>query len=181
MNNEKVYGGKDGVNYSAGTETEAINRFWRNIFAGCAASRFHRPAEPRVWGAGLNDRVQINLKAMDMLLEELDIFSASPHNDLLIHTVAATATSMEAYVTAEIGRQYAVYFPPGNNMVGLDPWIYVNKLKIRWLDIDELKWSDPEVVNVQWEGSRNEWGDRGMIILKTPSNRPYVALVEVGE
>ena len=39
MNNVKVYGAKDGVNYSAGAESEAIDRFWRNIFAGCASSR----------------------------------------------------------------------------------------------------------------------------------------------
>ena len=179
MNNEKVYGGKDGANYSAGTETEAINRFWRNIFAGCASSRFHRPAEPRVWGSGLNDRVQTNLKAMDMLLQELDIFAASPHNDLLSHRVAAVPNSMEAYVTADIGRQYAVYFPSGRSSINLDPWVYVNEIRIRWLDIDKLKWSDPEIVKVEWEDGRTDWGDRGYILLKTPSSRPYVALLEV--
>lgn len=181
MNNVKVYGGEDGKNYSAGTETEAINRFWRNIFAGCASSRFHRPAEPRVWGAGLNERVQTNLKAMDMLLDELDIFSASPHNDLLSYSVAAAPSAMEAYVTADIGRQYAVYFPPGRFTVDLDPWIYVDRLRVRWLDIDELSWSEPEIVEVQWEGGREDWGDRGTVRLKTPSNRPYVALLEVVE
>lgn len=181
MNNVKVYGGEDGVNYSAGTETEAINRFWRNIFAGCASSRFHRPAEPRVWGAGLNERVQTNLQAMDMLLEELDLFSASPHNDLLSHSIASAPASMEAYVTANIGRQYAVYFPPGRFMVDLDPWVYVDRLRVRWLDIDRLTWSDPETIAVQWTGSREDWGDRGTVSLKTPSNRPYVALLEVVE
>jgi hypothetical protein len=186
MNNEKVYGGGDGVNnYSAGTESEAINRFWRNIFAGTAASRFHRPtdrdntANPRTWGSGLNERVQTNLKAMDMLLEELDIFSASPHNDLLIHAVAATPASMEAYALANIGKQYAVYFPQGRFMVNLDPWVYADRVEVRWLDIDQLSWSEPEIVEVQWEGSRSDWGDRGTISLKTPGNRSYVVLVEI--
>lgn len=180
MNNEKVYGGGDGVtNYSAGSETEAINRFWRNIFAGCASSRFHRPALPRVWGSGLNERVQNNLKAMRMLLKELDIFTCSPHNDLLSSRVRVSST-MEAYVTANIGRQYAVYFPPGRYTVDLDPWVYVHKLQARWLDIDRLKWSS-EVMDVQWEGALDDWGHRGSVRLTTPSNRPYVVLLEVVE
>jgi hypothetical protein len=29
---------------AAGTEKEAIERFWRNIFGGAASTRFHRPA-----------------------------------------------------------------------------------------------------------------------------------------
>lgn len=179
MNNEKIYGGKDGVNYAAGSETEAVNRFWRNVFAGCASVRFHRPAPPRIWGSGLNPRVQNNLKAMDMLLEKLNIFEASPHNDLLSRRVAATPDSMEAYATAEIGSQYAVYFPQGRGAVHLDPWVYVDELKVTWLDIDSLTWSEPERVKVQWEGGRVDWGDRGDILLKTPTARPYVAFVEV--
>ena len=179
MTNEKVYGGLDGRNYSAGTETEAIDRFWRNIIAGCAAARFHRPALPRVWGSGLSERVQTNLKAMDMLLAEFDIFSASPHNDLLRHRVAAAPSSMHAYATANIGKQYAVYFPPGRFKIDLDPWVYVDEVKVRWLDIDNTSWSSEEIVDVQWDGSRSDWGDRGTITLKTPSQRPYVALVEI--
>ncbi len=179
MTNEKIYGGLDGSNYSAGTESEAIDRFWRNIIAGCAAVRFHRPALPAAWGSGLNDRVQRNLQAMDMFLEEFDIFSATPHNDLLRHRVAAAPASMEAYASAHIGKQYAVYFPPGRFKVDLDPWIYVDKVKVRWLDIDELSWSHEEIVDVSWEGSLYDWGDRGAITLKTPTNRPYVVLVEI--
>jgi len=181
LNNVKVYGGQDGVNYSAGTETEAVNRTWRNIFAGCASTRFHRPAMPRVWGSGLNERVQTNLKAMDMFLEEFDIFAASPHSDLIRHRVAAARSTVEAYVSADIGNAYAVYFPRGRYMIDLDPWEYVDKVKIRWLHIEELSWSEPEVVEVRWDGDRSNWGDRGRITLKTPGNEAYVALVEVVE
>lgn len=181
MNNVKVYGGGDGINYSAGTETEAINRFWCNIFAGCASSRFHRPALPRVWGSGLNERVQTNLKAMEMFLEKFNIFSASPHNDLLRHIVASAPSAIEAYVLSDIGQQYAVYFPRGRFMVGLDPWVYVDKVNIRWLNIEELMWSEPEIVEVQWEGGRDDWGHRGQIVLKTPGNESYIALLDIVE
>lgn len=182
MNNVKIYGGTDGsTNFSAGSETEAINRFWRNIFGGCASARFHRPSVPnKVWGSGLNDRVQTNLKALDMLLEELDIFRCSPHNDL-ISTGVPVASMMEAYVTASIGNQYAIYFPQGRYKISLDPWVYANKLKLRWLDINSLQWSEPEEVAVQWQGGKNDWGYQGSISLETPSNRQCIALLEVVE
>jgi hypothetical protein len=182
INNVKVYGGGDGSNYSAGTETEAVNRFWRIVFGGCASARFHRPSRPsKLWGSGLNKRVQTNLKAMDLFLAEFDLFSAAPHNDLLIHVVAAAPSAMEAYVLADIGQQYAVYFPRGRFKVGLDPWVYVNKIQIRWLDIEELTWSEPKVIDIQWQGGREEWGDRTEIILKTPGNKSYIALLDVIE
>jgi hypothetical protein len=181
MNNEKIYGSLDGVNFSTGTEMEAVDRFWRNTFAGCASSRFHRPAMPRAWGSGLNDRVQVNLKAMAMFLAEFDIFSAAPVNDLLRHIVARASSTTEAYVSAGIGREYAVYFPRGRFMVGLDPWVYAKKVSVRWLDTEGLSWSEPEVADVRWEGGREKWGDRGLIVLKTPGNSSYVALIEVVE
>ena len=181
MNNVKVYGGGEGTNYSAGTETEAINRFWRNIFAGSASARFHRPALPRVWGSGLNDRVQTNLRAMDMLLDEFDIFSASPYNDLINHRVASVRSSVEAYVSANIGEEYAVFFPRGRFMIDGDPWEYVEQVRVRWLHIEELSWSETEMVDVQWDGDRTNWGHRATITLKTPGNESYVALIEVVE
>lgn len=180
MNNVKIYGATDGsTNYSAGSETEAIDRFWRNIFGGCASIRFHRPSDPgKRWGSGLNERVQTNLKALALLLEKLDIFSCSPHNDLLFPCVSVPSM-MEAYVTADIGNQYAIYFPQGRYTVNLDPWVYVDKLKLQWLDINDLEWSEPEIVDVQWEGGKDDWGFRGAVSLETPGNRPCIALLEV--
>ena len=182
MNNVKIYGATDGsTNYSAGSETEAIDRFWRNIFGGCASARFHRPSSPsKRWGSGLNERIQTNLKAMDMLLEKLDIVSCAPQNDLLSPRVSVPSI-MEAYVIANIGHQYAIYFPQGRYKVDLDPWIYADKLKLQWLDINNLKWTEPEIVEVQWEGSKHDWGYRALITLETPSNRQCVAFLEVVE
>lgn len=180
INNEQVHGSVDGVNYSAGSESEAMNRLWRNIFAGCASSRFHRTSEPRMWGSGLNPRAQTNIRAMRMLLEELDIFSCVPHNDLLTARVRVPST-MEAYVTANIGKQYAVYFPPGRYTVNLDPWVFAQKVKLRWLDIDNLRWSSPVELAVEWLDNQHRWGFRGRVPLTTPSNRAYVALIDVVE
>jgi hypothetical protein len=181
MNNVKIYGATDGnTNYSAGSETEAVDRFWRNTFGGCASSRFHRPADPRAWGSGLNERVQTNLKALDMLLEKLDIISCAPHNDLLFPRVSVPSM-MEAYVTANIGHQYAIYFPQGRYKIDIDPWVYADKLKLQWLDVNSLEWSESEIVEVQWDGGKDDWGFRGLFTLETPSNRQCVALLEIVE
>lgn len=178
-NNVKIYGASDGsTNFSAGSETEAVDRFWRNIFGGCASARFHRPSVPsKLWGSGLNERVQTNLKALEMLLEKLDIVSCSPHNDLLSPRVSVPSM-MEAYVTANIGHQYAIYFPQGRYTINLDPWVYADQMKLQWLDINDLEWSEPEIVEVIWEGGKDDWGFRGLVGLETPENRPCIAFLE---
>jgi hypothetical protein len=177
MNNVKIYGAGSAENFSAGTENEAVHRFWRNVFAGGASSRFHRPAS--TWGAGLNERVQANLQAMDMFLEAFDIFVAQPTDKVLNPVVAARSGAMEAYALADIGNAYAVYFPRGRYLVGLDPWVYVEKVRVRWLDIEALEWSTPEIIDVQWDGDLYDWGDRTSIMLKTPGNGSYLALIEI--
>lgn len=175
MNNEKIYGAGEGVNYSAGDGREAVRRFWRNIFAGCASSRFHRPTD-RAWGIGLGELAQTQLKAMSLLLEEIDIFSFSPHNDLL----TPIDISSEAYCLANIGKQYAIYFPDGRHAVELDPWVYANSMTLRWLDIERGEWSDETVIPIDWDhGQQSEWISKAMVRLQTPDNRPHVALLEI--
>ncbi|MCW9705267.1 DUF6298 domain-containing protein [Fodinibius salsisoli] len=179
MNNVKVYGSGIGDNYSAGSRKEAVARFWKNIFAGSASSRFHRPEGG--WGIGLEEHAQTNIKAMSMLLEEFNIFESVPHNDLLSSYVTSVPSAMEAYCLANIGEQYAVYFPEGRYTVDLDPWIFARELQIKWLNIDEGTWSEPETVSMEWEGGIQEWGHRGSVRLTTPGNESYVAFLEVVE
>jgi len=177
MNNVKIYGAGVGRNYSAGTGKEAVARFWRNIFAGCASSRFHRPEGN--WGIGLNEHAQTNLKAMAMFLDEFDLFRARPHNDLLHSYVALSEGSMKAYCLADIGNAYAVYFPEGRYTIDLDPWGFVDTVRVKWLDIDDGTWSEEEVRPVIWDGGLDQWGHRAHVRLTTPGNESFVALVKV--
>jgi hypothetical protein len=179
MNNVKIYGSGAGENNSAGTGKEATARLWKNVFAGAASARFHRPEGG--WGIGLNDHARAHLEAMSMLLEEFDVFDASPHPDLLSSSAGLPSASMEAYCLAEIGAAYAVYFPEGRYTIELDPWVYADSVRVRWLDIEEGTWSEPEVRPVTWEGGLDEWGHWGRVRLTTPSNGAAVALVEVVE
>jgi hypothetical protein len=174
MNNEKIYGAADGRNYSAGSGKEAEDRLWKNVFAGAASARFHRPEG--YWGSGLTERPQINLNAMTKFLEEFDIFSASPYEG--IHHV----WDSEAYALANIGKEYAVYFPAGRYSVELDPWIMVNKVSIKFLDIDSGEWSEERIVEVKWEEELSGlFGFQRGISLTTPGNRPCVAILRVLE
>jgi len=179
LNNVKIYGSGAGENNSAGTGKEATARLWKNVFAGAASARFHRPEDG--WGLGLSDHARTHLEAMSMLLEEFEVVDASPHPDLLRSPVGMPSASMEAYCLAEIGEAYAVYFPEGRYTIELDPWVYADSVRVRWLEIEEGTWSEPEVRSVHWEGGLGEWGHRGRIRLTTPSNGSAVALVEVVE
>ena len=175
MNNEKIYGA---THYNAGTAREAEERFWRNIFAGAASVRFHRPApNPQGnWGIGLSERAQVNLKALSTFLEAFDIFSAAPYP-----AVKPVGMSLEAYAIAKTGEKYAVYFPAGRYAVELDPWIYAEELKIKWLDIDSATWTREETIKMDWsvDSIVRLHGYQKGITLWTPSANPYIALIEV--
>lgn len=174
MNNEKIYGAGNGSNYSAGTGREAEDRFWKNIFAGAASVRFHRPTD-RGWGIGLSERAQINIKSMSMFLREFDIFNAVPYEGIKLYGAS------EGYALANTGKQYAIYLPGGRYSVEFDPWVYVKKLKVKYLDIDSSSWSDEEIIELKWEEElSNYYGfQKGGINIMSPANRPCVAVLEV--
>ena len=175
MNNEKIYGA---THYNAGTYREAEERFWRNIFAGAASVRFHRPAPypEGFWGMGLSERAQINLRALDVFLKEFDIFTAVPYS-----AVKPLGMTTEAYALARMGEQYAVYFPAGRYGVELDPWLFVEELRIRWLDMETGAWSDGGTIRPDWTQDRISilHGIQEGVKLWTPTANPYIALIEV--
>jgi len=137
LNNEKVYGEGAGLNTAAGTQKEAIERFWRNIFGGAASTRFHRPALREGgswgWGIGISEPAQHTLRAVSMFLDEFDIFNATPHK-----ACETVGNSAGAFCLADIGEAYAVYFQSGRATVHLDPWVYVDKVSVKWLDVADL-------------------------------------------
>ncbi len=176
MNNEKIYGAGDGSNYSAGTGREAEDRFWKNIFAGAASVRFHRPTD-RGWGIGLSDRAQINIKSMSMFLREFDVFNAVPYEGIKLYGAS------EGYALANTGRQYAVYLPGGRYSVEFDPWVYIKKINIKYLDIDSSSWYDEEIIELKWKEELSQYYgfQKGGINIMSPANRPCVAVLEVVE
>ncbi len=103
INNVKIYGADISQLWS-GSEEEGQQRFWRNIFAGHASARFHRPTA----GIGLGKLAQTNIRSMRMLEESIDIFSFRPANEFL-----SDRAGNEAYCMTNDQGDFLLYFPLG--------------------------------------------------------------------
>ena len=155
MNNTKIYGSGES---SRGGEKQAIQKFWRSIFATCASVRFHRPPA----GLGLCGSAQIQIKSMSMFIDEIDIFSCHPRNDLL-----QERQPNEAYCLAKPGEIYAIYFTDGGE-VKLNSSQFESDATIKWLDIQNSKWIEPEKPR-----------GKDMINIKAPGLNGWIAVVQV--
>ena len=156
--------------YNRDGEDVSVARFFRVLFAGGASARFHRPAyrnDPDAhsasteWGLGLSPRAQTTIRSARMLADSFDIFASQPQNGLLSDRGAD-----EAYALANPGRQYAVYFPDSGN-VRLDVSATEKPLKLRWLNIDDGTWQDPQRVD-----------NRERLTLQPPGQGDWAVVVE---
>jgi hypothetical protein len=128
MNTTKTYGA-DG--YSSGhTDQDGVERFWRHLLAGAASIRFHRPEA----GLGLKDKAVAAIRAARKLESIIPLWSVESANELL-----SNREENEAYLAADAGRSYAVYFPAGGE-VQLDVSAAKVPLAGHWIDIDSGKW-----------------------------------------
>jgi hypothetical protein len=128
----KIYGNDlppDGIE-----DHDALARFWRNILAGAASSRFHRPASG--FGLGLIPRTKAHMESARILQEAYDIFRAKPDYH---HSLLTDRRNNEAYLSYIENEAYVVYFPYGGE-VGLNLNDTDGRFRIRWLDIDSSKW-----------------------------------------
>ncbi len=80
-----------------------------------------------------------------------------------------------------MGKAYAVYFPGGRATVHLDPWIYVKKVSVRWLDIASLSWGEEQILEPGWNQYHGTswWGPHRILTLAPPNHRSHIALVRV--
>ena len=108
MNNVKVYSRQGGSRPNSVPIT--LDRWWQNIFAGCASTRFHRPTG----GIGLNEEAQRHIRAARQFFSasRFNIFRSEPRPDLLLEK-----GENEAHCLAISGRAYALYFPSGGEVV----------------------------------------------------------------
>jgi hypothetical protein len=124
MNNTKIYGsGYKG--FGTGGPEDGVERFWRNLLGGCASSRFHRPDS----GNGLNDLAKASIQAARLLETKLKFWDVTPHMELL-----AGREPNEAYLAAQPGKCYALYFPYGGE-VTLDLSGAPGSYEITWISV----------------------------------------------
>jgi len=165
INNNKNYGA------ARHGEEESVARMGRIVFAGCASARFHRPhpAEDPVmmydksdFGMGLSPRAQKVIQSLRLATDELDLALTRPHNDLL-----GDRSPNEAFLLAEAGQKYAIYFPAGGSVtldLGSGNWHY------RWVNFDEAIWQDAGDLQTEGE-TRITAPDAGhWVVVITASN-----------
>ena len=143
INNNKNYGA------ARHGEEESVARMGRIVFAGAASARFHRPHpiedpammyEKSDFGLGISPRAQNVIRSLRMATDELDIALTRPMNDLL-----SDREDNEAYLLAEPGLQYALYFPEGGSVI-LDMSEADGEWNLRWINFDRAEWSDSSLV-----------------------------------
>lgn len=153
LTNTKIYGADTG---RFGTTRDGVERFWRNIFGGHAAARFHRPES----GNGLGELAQRMIRSAREVTGAFDLFRSEPSNDLL-----SDREENEAFCLAIPGSQYAVYFPSAGE-VTLDAREAGGTLSQRWYDIDRGNWLPAE-----------EARGAGSLTLKTPGPGQWAVVV----
>lgn len=128
MNTTKTYGA-DG-NKFGDSDQDGIERFWRHLLAGAASMRFHRPDS----GLGLNDKAVAAIRAARKLESKIPLWTVHPANELL-----SERDENEAYLAADPGKAYAIYFPAGGT-VKVNLSAATQALTLDWIDIASGEW-----------------------------------------
>ncbi len=127
LNTVKTYGA-DGGRF--GDNRDGLERWWRHLIGGAAAARFHRPDS----GLGLSAPAVASLVAARKLESLIKLWDVAPAQDLL-----SEREENEAYLAAQPGRAYALYFTDGG-AVGLDLTAAPGEYDLHWIEIATGEW-----------------------------------------
>ncbi|MEO1973744.1 MAG: putative collagen-binding domain-containing protein [Pirellulaceae bacterium] len=154
MNTTKTYGATG--NKFGHNDQDAIERFWRHLLAGASSIRFHRPDS----GLGLNDKAVACLRAARKLESLVPLWSAQPANGLL-----SDRNANEAYLAADKGGAWAVYFPAGGE-VRIDLSNANGPLIVHWINVDTGEY-----------GPKQRLSGGGNVKLSPPGNENWAAAI----
>ncbi len=135
-----------------------LDRWWQNIFAGCAGTRFHRPSG----GTGLGELSQKAIRAARIFTNAFNIFSCDPHTELL-----SKREENEAYCLANPGKEYAVYFPRGGKVV-----LAIDNPNLRM----QANWFNPETD--EFLDAENIMNETFVELVSPDTLQTWLALVE---
>lgn len=127
INTTKIYGA---TGNRFGNDQDGIERFWRNLLAGAASIRFHRPTA----GLGLHDKAVASIRGARKLESQIPLWTVEPANDLLIDH-----KPNHAYLSAHKGHAFALYLPVGGG-VRIDVSGTTGPLVVRWIEIATGEW-----------------------------------------
>lgn len=154
INTVKTYGA-DGNKFGHSSQ-DGIGRFWRHVIGGAASARFHRPDA----GLGFSSKAIAAINAARKLESAIKLWDVEPANHLL-----SDRDSNEAYLAANPGKAYAIYFPQGGS-VKIDLSEAKGKLTLKWINIETGDWGTSSKIN---SGKKQK--------LKTPDNGNWAATI----
>lgn len=145
----KVYGsdlaldGHPWSRFKPGDSDNAIEEWWRNLLAGIAGVRFHRPTA----GIGLSPPAKHCIAATRLIETKVRFWDVRPRLDLL-----ADRQPDEAYLAADPGKSYILYLTrAGEGAVGLELGAYPEvAFSLHWVNVDKGIWGP----NVPLKGGR---------------------------
>jgi hypothetical protein len=135
----KIYGNDLALNnnpwsgFKPGDSDNAIEEWWRNLLAGVAGVRFHRPTA----GIGLCNQSKNCISATRKVESKVKFWDVKPMLNVL-----TDRESDEAYLGANPGHAYILYFTKsGQGSVGLNLEKFTNTtFVIHWVNVDTGKW-----------------------------------------
>ncbi len=135
LNHTKIY--SDGkTRWGSGTPTDGVERFWRNLLAGSASCRFHRPGA----GIGLNNIAQACIRAARKVESKVKFWDVQCRMGLL-----SKRQNDEAYLAAVDGEQYILYFTDGGS-IELNLLQYDYLFDLSWINIRTGDWDGKETL-----------------------------------
>lgn len=131
--NDMAMNGKPWSAFQPGDTDNAIEEWWRNLLAGVAGVRFHRPTS----GIGLSEIAKNCIRATRLVETRVKFWDVEPRLDLLTNREPD-----EAYLAANPGQAYILYFTQnGGGSVGVNLDHYSGEtFEIRWVNIDTGNW-----------------------------------------
>ena len=138
--NDIALGGKPWSRFKPGDTDNAIEEWWRNLIAGVAGVRFHRPTS----GIGLSAAAKNCINATRKVEIRVKFWHVEPRLDLLTNRQPD-----EAYLAADPGNAYILYFTMnGGGSVCLKLDSYPNTtFELRWINIGTGNWGSTTTVS----------------------------------
>ena len=153
LNNTKIYSAGQ-TSFGSGTPKEGVERFWRNLIAGAASGRFHRPTS----GIGLNKISQACIRAARKVETIVKFWDVEPHLELL-----CDRASNAAYLAAKPSDQYVLFLTEGGP-VSLDLKAANGSFSGKWVNVKTGEWSRP----IRLQGG-------AVVPIKAPGKGPWIA------
>ncbi len=138
--NDLALGGKPWSGFKPGDSDNGIEEWWRNLIAGVAGVRFHRPTS----GIGLYAEAQNCIRATRKVETRVKFWDVEPRLDLLTNR-----QSDEAYLAADPGNAYILYFTKnGGGSVGLKLDSYPDRtFELRWVNVGTGNWGSTTTIS----------------------------------